>query len=373
MPAGASDKESVALEDGSDDKVVTTRSFTIRTVADALKKGEVDTAIWAVERFLINHWEVALKDKAGNPVVQTLWQVKVWLKRKVARAVELAASALWDRMRDAAPKLPTVRYTRDSVHTLLEISPFDVHFGKLAWGQEAGEDYDLPIAEKRFSDGFDKLLNRAPRKLGKILIPLGNDFLHIDTAFNTTGHGTQVDVDGRYPKLIETASMAMVQAVEKCRTIAPVEVIWVPGNHDPRTSWHIAQFLWAWFRNSEGVEIDHGSKFRKYVRFGATLLGFTHGNEEAHRDLPTIMASEAAKDWADTRFREWHLGHFHKAKKTHFAAGDTYGPCVVRVLPSMSSADAWHYKKGYVGGNRGAEAYLYEFNEGPVASYFASV
>lgn len=346
----------------------------VRTVKDALEKGEVDTAVWEVERFLVNSWEVAMKNAEGKPVVTSLWQVKVWLQRKVSQAVEKAASGLWDRMRADAPRIPKVTYRRPKDPHLLEISPVDAHFGKLAWRRETGEDYDLSIAEKRFSAVFETLLDRSRHwDIEKVLIPLGNDFLHIDTPLNTTGHGTPQDVDGRYPKLIETASMAMVRAIERCRQVAPVELLWVPGNHDPRTSWHVAQFIWAWFRNTNGVTVDHDSCARKYFAYGPTLLGFTHGDSENHRDLPSIMAGERPKDWAGAKFREWHLGHFHKQKQTHYAAGDTYNPVVVRVLPSISGCDQWHYKKGYVKGNKGAEAFLYSKKEGMVASFFASI
>lgn len=369
----ATPAEGVEFAESNSGGQLVVRSFTVRTVDDALEKGEVDTAVWSVDRFVVNSWEVAAKDTNGKLHTRQLWQVKVWLIRRVTKAVETAAESLWDRMKADAPAIPRVKYGKRGDH-LLEISPFDAHFGKLAWRHETGEDYDLAIAEKRFVAVFETLLDRAQHwPLEKIVIPVGNDFLHIDTPLNTTGHGTPQDVDGRYPKLIETASMAMVRAVERCRTVAPVELLWVPGNHDPRTSWHVAQFLWAWFRNTNGVSVDHSSLARKYLSYGPTLLGFTHGDSEPHRDLPTIMAGEVPKRWADARFREWHLGHFHKQKQTQYNAGDTFGPVVVRVLPSLSGCDQWHYRKGYVKGVKGAEAYLYSKETGPVASFFAPV
>ncbi len=102
-------------------------------------------------------------------------------------------------------------------------------------------------------------------------------------------------------------------------------------------------------------------------------MGFTHGSDEKHADLPTIMAGEVPRHWADTTHREWHLGHLHKRKETRFNAGDTYGAVTVRVLPSMTGTDAWHYQKGYVKGCRAAEAYLWSYTEGYKAHFSNNV
>jgi hypothetical protein len=51
---------------------------------------------------------------------------------------------------------------------------------------------------------------------------------------------------------------------------------------------------------------------------------------------------------------------------------ETYGGVVVRTLMSLSSTDAWHFRKGYVGNQRAAEAYLYD-RGGLVGSFVANV
>lgn len=350
----------------------------VKTVKEALLKGEVDEAIWEVDRFVLNSWEVGMRVKIGKEeriVTSPLWQVKVWLRRKVAKCIEEASNALIKRMMEHSPKILTVRRSKPHQDpTMLEISPFDVHFGKLAWRGEVGEDYDLKIAERIFRETFESVLSMADlSRVEKILIPIGNDFLHVDNAHQTTGNDTPQDVDGRYPKMIEIATMALVNAVEMCRQVAPVDLIWVPGNHDPRTSWHVAHFLSAWFRNSKGVTVDTNATPRKYVEYGCTLLGFTHGNEEKRNDLPLIMAGEKKEAWARCRLHEWHIAHFHKRHETHHSASDTFGPVVVRTLPSMSGADLWHFKKGFVNGPRGAESYLFSKKDGLLATYFAPV
>jgi hypothetical protein len=38
----------------------------------------------------------------------------------------------------------------------------DAHFGKLAWGEETGSDYDLKIAEQMYLDSFSMAIRLSP-------------------------------------------------------------------------------------------------------------------------------------------------------------------------------------------------------------------
>ena len=89
------------------------------------------------------------------------------------------------------------------------------------------------------------------------------------------------------------------------------------------------------------------------------LIGLTHGNQEKHSSLPVIMATERPHDWAASTVREWHVGHLHKARRVDYVGLDTHDGVPVRTLRSLSAVDAWHFRKGYVGTERAAEAYLY--------------
>ena len=106
------------------------------------------------------------------------------------------------------------------------------------------------------------------------------------------------------------------------------------------------------------MTVDCTPTLRKYVRYGSTLIGYTHGNEEKPADLPKIMAQERKSDWGETTYHEWRLGHNHRAKKVEFVSMDTDMGCEIRWLRSLSATDAWHYAKGYVGTRRAAESFL---------------
>jgi hypothetical protein len=150
-------------------------------------------------------------------------------------------------------------------------------------------------------------------------------------------------------------------------------VIVVPGNHDRNNALKLGLVLKAHYRMAENVTVNCGPDLRKYVRYGVNLLGFTHGNEEKHSDLPLTMAQEKPTEWATALHKEWHLGHLHKRKETKYTAGDTHQGVVVRILPSLSGTDAWHHMKGYVKGQRAAEAYLWSFDNGYAAHFSSNV
>lgn len=361
-----------------DTGILESKSRRIQTLDDALAAAKVDLETWEVERYIINKWEVGAKiPNPDNNIerleISPLWQVKVWLRRKVPSLHERIFNGLTDRLAAIEHLPPRKRYTRVRDPHLLEVSLFDPHFGKLAWHAETGEDYDIHIAERIYENAVNDLLAKARGfAVEKILFVFGQDFFTINNAEFTTVHGTSQDTDGRLAKIFETGALAVIHAIDRCLCTAPVDILWIPGNHDRETSWFLAKYLSAWYRSNNAVAVDAESRARKYCRYGVNLIGFTHGDEEPHRDLPTIMAAECRDIWGDVWQCEWHIGHLHKRKETRYLAGDTFGGIGVRILPSLSGIDSWHYRKGYVQETRSAEAYLWSYDRG-YTGHLASV
>ena len=242
------------------------------------------------------------------------------------------------------------------------LSLADHHFGKLCWSPEAGTNYDLKIAEVLFRDAVDDLIAEcAGKSVERWLFPLGNDLVHIDNSRNKTFNETPQDVDGRYAKIIETAEMSVIRAVERMAETAPVSVLWIPGNHDRTTSFHVARTVQAWFRNCPRVTVDVGPNPRKYFQWHRTLLGFTHGDQEKIATLPNIMASERPKEWAASDCRHWFLGHMHRSRKWLTQGGDAFEGTEIKVMRSLGGTDRWHHDNGYIGGekSRAAEVHWY--------------
>lgn len=371
-------KEGVSCDVSGDTQTVTCTSHA-RTLDEVLKIAQVDLKVWTVERWIANKWEVAGKFGAsGEPderfEVQDLWQVKVWLARRIPKPLDDAVKLLSERLAKLAPKYPKLRLPKLSDPHLLEISINDIHFAKLAWGVETdGDNYDLDIAESLYEAAVKNLVAKATGfNIERILLPVGNDFFHVDGPGNTTANGTPQDTDGRYVKMFVAGEMAVVKAIRFLQQIAPVDVIWVGGNHDRLSSWHVVHAVKAHFGKTDRVKVDDAPTHRKYYPYGVQLIGFTHGDEEKHGALPNLMAMERPDLWAATRHREWHLGHWHKRKETQHVGTDTHEGVIVRVLPSLSARDAWHARKGYIG-TRAADAFLFSKANGPAGQFTAHV
>lgn len=374
-PPGA---ESLTVAASGDGEVITSRSRTIRDLPSLLAAAKVDMAVWEVERHVINKWDSVARvgPRRGGPgclAATELWQVKAWLRRRVPKSLADAAAGIMERMGRHAPKYPRVDRPRKIAdpHAVV-LGLYDHHFGKMSWAAETGENYDLRIAERLYRHAGEELVRKAAGfPVERFVLPVGQDFFHIDGPGNTTTNGTPQDVDGRWAKIFTAGHQAVVGLIDYLLPLAPVDVLWVPGNHDWVSSFHLVKCLEAWYRNVPSVAVDASPTPRKCVEYGTNLLGFTHGNEEKFSSLPGIMAGSWPEAWARTTCREWLLGHHHRVRQTHYAAADTIEGVTVRVLPSLSGTDGWHFKRGFIGAGRAAQAFVYSRADG-YAGHFAA-
>ena len=137
----------------------------IHTLDELLEYAQVDTSIWEVERFVVNKWEGFIKidsdSRAGfDTKVQPLFQVKATLKKK-KEVVNLKKiyNELKDDLKNYSPTaFGTTTRVKSNDGKLLQICIADHHLGKLCWGEEVGNDYDLKIAKKTYCDAVNDLL-----------------------------------------------------------------------------------------------------------------------------------------------------------------------------------------------------------------------
>lgn len=351
----------------------------VKTLEGLLAAAKVDCNIWKVKDYIINKWDVT-SWKQEKPKTIENWQVKARLEKDVKMSDVVDIEKMFKDMAktyqppvlDWSPVTPK----KDAENNLLEISIFDLHIGKLAWGGETFENYDTKIARERFIYSIEKLLHRASGfAYSRILFPVGNDFFNSDNIFNTTTKGTQQDEDLRWQKTFNIGVRLLVDGINLLKqTGVPVDVMVIPGNHDFERSYYMGMYLEAWFNNDPMVHINNGASPRKYYRFGNVLLGLTHGSEEKESSLPLLMATdiESKPMWSDTKFHEWHLGHQHRKKNVKYELNrsrelnEDLG-VTVRYLSSLTGTEEWHHKKGYVGCNKAADAFIWNDNLGLVA------
>ena len=350
----------------------------VKTVEDVLKKAEVDTLLWEVDRFVANSWQTPRGKFAmiedGTTAPTDLWQVKVWFKRKKSAPALKSIDSLIERLDGMAPIKPKLPKRKKKDPHMLEVAIFDAHFGKLAWAPETRSNYDLEIARTTWLNGVADLVEKTKSfEYDEILLPIGNDFFHVNNKMMTTLSGTPQDADGRLQKIFEVGEEAVIRTVDYLRNIAKVKVLYIAGNHDETTSYFLSRVIEAYFKNDRDVTVDSSPLLHKYHRYGATLLGFDHGDKIKQSKLPMIMSQEQPLLWSETAYREWHTGHLHTKSDTVYQPSQTHDGVTCRRLPSISGTDAWHFAKGFNCNTRACEAYIFNKETGPVAHMTSSV
>lgn len=363
----------------------------IRTVQDAIKEFKIDLTQWRVDRFKVKTSEGYRKDRqvewevedgktkkgkvrdSGKMLIAPMYHVQVTLVRRTEeiRARNVVAEFIADAKKHA-PKYPVLKY-KPKRGLVYEVDLPDIHFGKFTWREESGDDYDIKIAREIVLKTMSRLLSYSQNfGVERILLPMGNDFFNVDNKENTTTHGTPQQEDTRWQKTFMEGKRLAVDMIDMCLSLAPVDVVVIPGNHDEQRAFYLGAVLEAHYSKCKTVTVDNSAKKRKYRHFGKILLGFTHGYHEKLQKLPSIMPIEAPEEWARSMYREWHLGDKHHKKDLLHRTEDVDG-VTIRLLRSLSATDVWHFDKGYVGTPRTAEAFLWDKNDGLMAQFQAGI
>jgi hypothetical protein len=361
--------------DGSNASISRTVNNEIRNELDLADACDIDLKEWTITSWECKSYNAWIKNKAGEIESQPKFSVYAKMKRRELDSdPALQKEELLKQLFTSAPEIQFVDlFISDDdspvKDCLYEVSIPDAHFGKLAWKEESGDDYDLKIASERYSRAVNELLSRVNlERVERILFPIGNDMINIDSNANTTTSGTPQQVDGRFPKIIQVVKNILIDTINKLGVIAPVDVLVVPGNHDYHTMFMIGEILEAYYSNTERVTVLNSPNPRKYYQYGLNGFQYTHGNEEKHQELGLIFATENPKLWAGTKYRVAKLGHLHKTKKLNFISTDEHQGFQVEILPSLSGTDLWHKKKGYMS-LKAAKSYLYHREYGKIAEF----
>ena len=144
-----------------------------------------------------------------------------------------------------------------------------------------------------------------------------------------------------------------------------LHVVYIPGNHDRLSSFHLAHALENSIRD-ENIIWDCEYSERKVVTYGINMFGFEHGDTKVE---PLIYATEFSKDWGDTSHRVIFTGHRHIKKTTTLVTENEVNGISIKILPSLSNTDYWHYHNKYTGSKRSAVMEIYSETEGKVAEY----
>jgi len=211
------------------------------------------------------------------------------------------------------------------------------------------------------------LMDKLPGKPDQIILAAGSDWFHVDNDFGSTTRGTYQDSCGTPAQILMTGCELAREHIELLRKIARVQVVFMPGNHDRHSSLALMMFLSAAYENVSDVKIEVSPKSRSYVKYGNSLIGFTHGDTGAVKKLPSLMATEKRELWGFCENHIWFHGHKH-----HQTVSENNGAMVIQ-LPSLARHDRYHNREGFVMSRAGLSAHIIDWNDGLVGALFCPV
>lgn len=270
-----------------------------------------------------------------------------WVKSSVDtdRMTELLheyVATLSEQVKGLAPITAAPKHVDEDLMCVYPMG--DPHFGMYAWWKDAGEDFDLDIAEQLTCGAVDRLVASAPAAGTALLLNLG-DMFHADNQKNVSQSGHQLDVDGRWAKVQQVGLKAMIHCVRRLLQKHKKVIVRInKGNHDGHSSYALALMLSCYFHNDKRVTVDLSPSPVWYYKFGKVLIGSTHGDTIKGPDMMEIMAADKPEDWGKTAHRYWYVGHVHHQDVKEYRGG------IVEYFRTLAARDAWHAGQGYRAG-----------------------
>lgn len=223
----------------------------------------------------------------------------------------------------------------------LVIPMADLHYGERTGYISTGSEHNCEDSINGYWQIINDIIDRVSDiHFKQIYFTIGGDMLNCDNKQGTTTRGTHQDNDGDIEQFIIDMTNNILSTVELLRTIAPVHIIYVPGNHDELVSFGIANVLRVYYKFFEDVTVDYSQIPRKYATFGNTLLGFAHKLNT--KNINNVLQMDVREEIGKTTNTVYFLQHYHK----EFAVDE--GGTDIRILPTISPLSRWAFGEGFV-------------------------
>lgn len=297
-----------------------------------------------------------LYDGEGNVAAQ-------WVKsRQDADAIERRIKEAFDALLEHVPKaklVPSSKAKRSAdllnVHVLT-----DYHLGAKAWREEAGDDWDLSIAEDLLIRWFTCAIENAPPAATGVLAQLG-DYLHWDGYDAVTPASKHLlDADTRFQKLVRVAIRSTRRIVRMLlQKYDHVHLIMADANHDPAGGAWLREMFAAFYDDEPRITVDNSADTYYCLEHGQTSLFFHHGHKRKPTAVDDVFVAKFREVFGRTKYSYAHLGHMHHDMKLETNL------MTVEQHRTMAAKDAYASRGGWMSG-RGAPVITYSNRFGEV-------
>jgi hypothetical protein len=240
--------------------------------------------------------------------------IQRWIKTRDGAIGGGLVEALQDAFRDYKGAAPATVAPSNLPEEMMTVYPIaDLHLSMMAWGKETGEDYDLTIGSRTIRAGIGNLMSQGPAAHFATVAFLGDIFHQNDATNRTPRSGHQLDVDGRYPKVLRVgADLSLHTIACALQSHHTVYVEFVPGNHDPEATAALHLAISLFYQGNPRVIVGPVPASIIYRRWGVNLFGLTHGENLPPERMAHAMAADRPQDWGETTCRRFFSGHYHR-------------------------------------------------------------
>jgi hypothetical protein len=241
----------------------------------------------------------------------------------------------------------------------------DLHFGKVGNGDMG----DI------LKNSIDYLVAKGFKNytMEKVIMIIGPDTLNMDTFSGTTTKGTPVEnsemATEAYLKAFDALAWTISHVKQFCDNL---EVVFISGNHDRLSSFHLLHALSQTFRKWPNTVFNIDYAERKVITYGDNMLCFEHGDVTA-KNNPLVYAVEYPQQWGASKHRMLYTGHYHGRKTKEFVTENEENGFVSRIIPALTNSDYYHYHNKFVGNKRSALLHLHEAKKGLISEFVYSV
>jgi len=237
----------------------------------------------------------------------------------------------------------------------------DYHMGMLAWREEAGQDWDIKIAEDLLIKWFAQAIAQSPDSNSAVFAQL-SDFLHFDGMDAVTPASKHLlDADTRFAKLVRTAIRVLRTVIDMLLSKHQhLHIIMADANHDPVSQIWLREWFAALYENEPRVTVDRSPSPYNAYEFGKTALFFHHGHKRKVTNVSEVFAAQFREMFGRTKYAYAHMGHLHSVdvKENNLM--------IVEQHRTLAAADAYAARGGWLSG-RDAKVITYHKKYGEVS------
>lgn len=336
--------ESYDLDNGTG-KIEKLVSVNPKTPEEIIEILGIDTTEWKLSQY----WNKERNDK---------WLVSAL----VTKIVKTKEDYIKDILENFKPDYEPVVVKKQKRHKYVScvLSMQDMHIGK-----EGNDD----IIEQYFASLAQLTENVSNNYfIDDLIYVIGGDILNMDTFNGTTTSGTLVENSDKAHKVYAEAFDALYKGIrflkERCESL---HIMYIPGNHDRLSSYHLVHALSKAIQEESIIwHADYAE--RKVLKFSNNFFAFEHGDVNTKNSL-LVYATEFSEQWGSTKFRTLYTGHYHKKKTIEYITEDEVTGFSIKIIPSLSKTDYWHYHNKFIGSKRAAIIEVHDYDNGKIGEF----